>query len=483
VRQLSALDAQFLNVEDRSTFGHVGALIVLDPSRRPGGTLGLDAVRAVLEPRLHLAAPFRQRLVQGPLGLGYPYWADDPDFDIEYHLREIGLPSPGTAEQLAEQVARIHARPLDRSRPLWEMYLVHGLEDDRCALYSKVHHAVIDGISGAELLATIMDATPETRDVDPEPWHPEPLPAPWELLPAMALSSVSRTRTAVTGLARSLPHLTAVPGARLVPGAQTVADVARAISGLAGLNPPVLGPRRDLIAPRTPFNGPITAHRRFAYTSVPLDEVKEVKKAFGMTVNDVVLTLAAGVLRRWLLDRDALPTIPLVAAVPVSVRDESSAELGNQVSVMSVALPTQLADPLARLEAVADDVEVAKLAFDALPATILQDLSAVLPTALSGLAARAMFRLVSVPGVPFNLFISNVPGPQLPLFIAGARVEGLFPVSAVTTLSGGLNITLFSYNGSLDVGFVACREMVPDVWRMAGFLRDELDTLVALASD
>jgi WS/DGAT/MGAT family acyltransferase len=262
-----------------------------------------------------------------------------------------------------------------------------------------------------------------------------------------------------------------------------VADVARAISGLAGLNPPVLGPRRDLIAPRTPFNGPITAHRRFAYTSVPLDEVKEVKKAFGMTVNDVVLTLAAGVLRRWLLDRDALPTIPLVAAVPVSVRDESSAELGNQVSVMSVALPTQLADPLARLEAVADDVEVAKLAFDALPATILQDLSAVLPTALSGLAARAMFRLVSVPGVPFNLFISNVPGPQLPLFIAGARVEGLFPVSAVTTISGGLNITLFSYNGSLDVGFVACREMVPDVWRMAGFLRDELDTLVALASD
>ena len=480
MRQLSPLDAQFLHVEDRSTFGHVGALIVLDPPA-DGGRLSLDDVRAVLEPRLHLAGPFRQRLVEVPLGLGYPYWVDDPAFDLEYHLREGGVPPHGTAEQLGEQVARIHARPLDRTRPLWEMYLLHGLDDGRYALYSKVHHAAIDGGSGAELLAIVMDPAPEPREVDPEPWRPDPLPAPWELLPGVATSAAARTRTVATGLARSLPHVMSVPGVRSLPGAQTVADVAGVVGGLAGFGSAADGPPRDLAVPRTPFNGPITAHRRFAFASVPLDQVKLVKDAFGLTVNDVVLTLTAGVLRRWLLDRDALPTIPLVAAVPVSVRDAASAEFGNQVSVMTVALPTHLAEPLDRLEAVADDVSVAKLAFDTLPATLLQDLSAVLPTALSGLASRALFRLVARPGPPFNLFVSNVPGPQLPLFVAGARVAGVYPVSAVTTISGGLNITVFSYDGSLDVGFVACREMVPDVWRMTGFLRDELDALLAFA--
>ncbi len=495
MRQLSALDAQFLNIEDRSTFGHVGALIVLDPAPTEDGRLTLDAVRAVLEPRLHLAAPFRQRLVEVPLGLGYPSWVDDPDFDLEYHLREVGLPQPGTSERLGEQVARIHARPLDRSRPLWELYLVHGLEGSRYALYSKVHHAAIDGISGAELLATIMDVTARSREVAPEPWEPAPVPGWWSLLPRAATATAARSRDLVTGLPRSLPHVTSLPGAHLVPGLRTVADAAGAVRSLVRADGAVPRPRRDLVAPRTPFNGPITAHRRFAYGSVRLDRVKQVKNSFAMTVNDVVLALIAGVLRRWLLDRDALPRIPLVAAVPVSVRDEGPGDEGpgdrrpgdraaddggNQVSVMQVALPTHLADPQARLQAVAEEVAVAKAEFDALPATILQDLSAVLPTALSGLAARALFRLVTVPGVPFNLFVSNVPGPQLPLYVAGARVEGVYPVSAVTDMSGGLNITLFSYDGSLDVGFIACREMVPDVWRMVDYLADELDTLVAL---
>ncbi len=486
MRRLSALDAQFLNIEDRTTFGHVGALIVLDPATAPDRQLTLDAVRDVVEPRLHLAPPFRQRLVQVPLGLGYPYWANDPDFDLEYHLREVGLPQPGTAEQLGEQVARIHARPLDRSRPLWEMYLVHGLADGRYAIYSKIHHAAIDGITGAEVLATLMDVTPEPREVEPEPWGPEPVPAQWELVPQIAASVASRSRDLVTRLPRSLPHVTSLPGAQLLPGARLLAEATDLIRSLAG-GDAVGAPRREVMAPRTPFNGPITAHRRFAYASVPLERVKAVKDAFGMTVNDVVLALTAGVLRRWLLDRDALPAIPLVAAVPVSVRDPDADDApgvvpdsGNQVSVMTVALPTDVGDPRARLAAVSEQVALAKAEFDTLPATILQDLSTVLPTALSGLAARALFRLVTAPGVPFNLFVSNVPGPQQPLYVAGARVEGLYPVSAVTEMSGGLNITLFSYDGSLDVGFIACREMVPDVWRMAGYLEDELATLTAL---
>ena len=268
VKRLTSLDAQFLNIEDRTTTGHVGAVVLLDPAAAPGGDVTLDDVRAVLEPRLHLAAPFRQRLVEVPLGLGYPYWVEDPDFDLEYHLREVALPQPGTPEQLGEQVARIHSRQLDRSRPLWEMYLVHGLADGRLALYSKVHHAAIDGISGAEILAAIMDVTPEPREVDPEAWEPDRVPAPWEVLPRALSSVADRTRDLVTGIPRSLPHLAALPGAHQVPGVRAFGEaltVARAFVGL----PPARGHSRTLTAPRTPFNGPITAHRRFAYASVP----------------------------------------------------------------------------------------------------------------------------------------------------------------------------------------------------------------------
>src|SRR6476620_6070386 len=183
MRQLTALDAQFLNVESPTTVGHVGSLIVLDPSTAPGGEWNLDSVRDVFEPRLHLAAPLRQRLVEVPLGLGRPYWVDDPHFDIEFHLRELALPAPGDDEQLGEQVARIHARQLDRSRPLWEAYVITGLEGGRGAFYSKIHHAAIDGVSGAEILKTIMDVTVEPREVDPEeaPFVPRPMPSTVDL--------------------------------------------------------------------------------------------------------------------------------------------------------------------------------------------------------------------------------------------------------------------------------------------------------------
>jgi WS/DGAT/MGAT family acyltransferase len=241
---------------------------------------------------------------------------------------------------------------------------------------------------------------------------------------------------------------------------------------------------REVRAPRTPLNGTITAHRRFAFGSVPLDDVKAVKNHFGMTVNDVVMALVAAALRRWLLDHDGLPSVPLVAAVPVSIRtEEQSGTLGNQVSVMLAELPTHLADPAERLQFVRDAMLDAKRAFDAVPASLLQDLSALIPTALSGLAARALFRLSTLPGVLFNLFVSNVPGPQLPLFIAGARVEGIYPVSAVTDMTGGLNVTLFSYDGTLDFGLVACREMVPDVWKLIGYLELAMAELLRLVPE
>ena len=352
MRKLTALDAQFLNVESPTTVGHVGSLIVLDPATAPGGVFDLDSVRAVFEPRLHLAAPLRQRLVEVPLGLGRPYWVDDPHFDIEFHLRELALPAPGTREQLAEQVARIHARQLDRSRPLWEAYVITGLAGGRCAFYSKIHHAAIDGVSGAEIIETIMDLGPEPREVPPEDsaFVPRRMPSTVNLvrrgLRQVALNPVELLRT----VPRSLRYLDRLPGAANYPGTRLVSEAAAVVGRLLGeeARPPLES--RQLKAPRIPLNGAITAHRRFSFGSLPLADVKAVKNHFGLTVNDVVMALTAAALRRWLLDHDALPESPLVAAVPVSIRtDDQRGAGGNQVSVMLAELPTHLAGPEERM--------------------------------------------------------------------------------------------------------------------------------------
>ncbi|HET7173544.1 MAG TPA: wax ester/triacylglycerol synthase family O-acyltransferase [Nocardioidaceae bacterium] len=484
MRQLSSVDAQFLHVENATTVGHVGSLLLLDPGTAPGGALSLNDLRAAIEPRLHLAAPFRQRLVTVPLGLGRPYWVDDPDFDLEFHLREVALPAPGDDRQLGEQVARIHARPLDRSRPLWEMYLVHDVADGRQAIYSKVHHAAIDGVSGAELVAAVLDVSSEPRVVEPpeEPWSPGDVPGTAERLVRGLLSMVSQPVEVARTLPRTLPHLAELPGASLVPGVEVVSAVAdAAVRLLAPGGPLPAARRRTLVVPATPLNGQITAHRRVAFGSLPLSEVKAIKDALGMTVNDVVMAVCATVLRRWLLDHDGLPEVPLVVAVPVSVR-ASDATGSNQISVMLVALPTQVGDPAERLDAVQAAVAEAKAQFEAVPATILQDVAGAVPTALSGLAAKAAFQLVAMGGLPFNLFVSNVPGPQLPLYVAGARVLGMYPMSAVSDVTGALNITVFSYDGRLDLGLVVCRELVPDVWNLVGYFRDALTELSELVS-
>ncbi len=484
MQQLSSLDTQFLNIENATTSGHVGSLILLDPARGSGVDLTLDDLRAVLEARLHLVSTFRQRLVTVPFGLGRPYWVDDPQFDIEFHLREISLPAPGDESQLGEQVARIHARPLDRTRPLWEMYLIDRVVDGRQAIYSKVHHAAIDGVSGAEILATIMDVTVEPRTVEPplELWDPEPLPGSGDLLAKGLVSMATQPLEAVRILPGALPHLADLPGASLIPGAQTISRIGDSLVAMASgaVGRQHTTGRRRITTPPTPLNAHITAHRRFAFGSLPLEEVKQVKNTFGMTVNDVVMALCATVLRRWLLDHDGLPDIPIVVAVPVSVRADGEPGEGNQISVMLVELATQIREPRQRLEAVREAVAVAKEQFETVPATILQDFAAAIPTALSGLAAKAIFQMQTVRAFPFNLFVSNIPGPQLPLYVAGARVEGVYPVSAISNLTGALNITLFSYDGELDFGLIACRELVPDVGRMIGYLREALDELLVL---
>jgi diacylglycerol O-acyltransferase len=486
MRQLSPLDAQFLMIESPTTVGHVGSLLVLDPSTAPGGLWDLDTVRDLVEARLHLSPIFRQRLVEVPLGLTRPYWVDDPHFDIEFHVRELALPAPGSDQQLGEQVARIHARALDRRRPLWEVYVISGLAEGRAAVYSKVHHAAIDGVSGAEILATVLDIRPEPRKVEPEaqPFVPRPVPSRLNLvgrgLTAMAANPVEIARTVPS----ALRYLDQLPGAGRLGPARGITDAASALGRLVGggKRPEASATARRLKAPRTALNGTITAHRRFSFGSVPLGDIKTVRSRFGGTVNDIVMVLCTSALRRWLLDHGSLPDAPLVAAVPVSVRRrDPNGAVGNQISVMLAELPTQMPDPEDRLAAMRAAMDAAKARFDAVPATLLADLSVLVPTAGSGLAARALFNLATVPGPPFNLFVSNVPGPRMPLYLAGAKVEGVYPVSAVTSVTGALNITLFSYNGSLDFGLIACREMVPDVWNLIGYLKDALAELVKLS--
>jgi WS/DGAT/MGAT family acyltransferase len=471
VRQLTGLDAAFLAMETRTVFGHVGSVSVVDPSTAPE-PLTLERFTRVVESRLPLVPLLRRRLVEVPLGLDQPYWIEDPDFDIEFHVRELALPAPGSNRQLADQAARLHARPLDRSRPLWELYLIFGLAGGRAAIYSKVHHAAIDGVSGNDILAALLDLSPEGRPpTEPPPRRTERQPSAAELL---ARSAVSLTRHPLraarlsVGLLRSAPALVANPAWPRLP----------LVDRLLGRNGDAVLSRPGLRAPPTPFNRSITQHRRWGIASLPLPQIKRVKNALQVTVNDVVLALCAGALRRWLLDHDALPDGPLIAAVPVSVRTtEQEGAHGNRVSVMLAVLPTHLPGARDRLRAVHECMRAAKEQHGALPADLLADVTQFAMPALAGQAARmaARLRLVERTSL-FNLIISNVPGPNVPLYYAGAELLAYYPLSAIVD-GQGLNITAMSYRDTLFFGVTACRELVPDVEMLMAYLTEELQVL------
>ncbi len=460
-------------METSSVFGHVGSICVVDPSTSPE-PLTLQRLTDVVGSRLHLVPPFRRRLATVPFGLDQPYWIEDPDFDLEFHIREIALPPPGTNTMLAEQAARLHARPLDRSRPLWEMYLISGLAGGRMAVYAKVHHAAIDGISGADILATMLDVTPEPREVEPpEPVRPDRVPSQVGLLARSTLSLPRHPLRAVrmsTDLVRAAPALARGTKRPWIPVVDDA--LARRRGRSATLE------RSHLRAPATPWNRPITPHRRWAFRDVSLPEAKKVKNAAGVTLNDVVMALCAGALRRWLTEHDALPDRPLVAAIPVSVRtEEQQGQGGNRVSAMLSSLPTHLADPLERLQAVTEATRRAKEQHGALPADLLSDVTKFAMPALAGQAARLGARLRLLERInPFNLIISNVPGPRVSLYYAGAELLAYYPLSAIAD-GQGLNITVMSYRDQLHFGLIACRKLVPDLESMADHLEQELDVL------
>ncbi len=476
MQQLTGLDTSFLNLETPSTYGHVSGLAIFDPSTAPVPPT-LEDLQKLIEQRIHLLPPYRRRLVEVPFGLDHPYWIEDPDFDLDFHVRHIGLPPPGDHRQLSEQVSRIVARPLDRARPLWELYVIEGLEGGYVAQLTKIHHCCIDGVSGAELLTTLLDIEPEPREVDPprRAWRPEPEPTELEMW-LRGMWGVAGTPRKVFRIVReSLRHLPALSrslGFGELPGESL-------LNRAVGRRPDPMLSEASTPAPRTVFNDKITPHRRFAYGSLSLQEVKEIKKQRGVTVNDVVLALCAGALRRYLEERRELPADPLIAMVPVSVRtEEQKGAMGNQVSSMSASLHTHVKDPLTRLDRIHESMRIAKEQHKALPATLLQDFAQFAPPAVAARAARVVARaaVANWVDVPFNVIISNVPGPQFPLYGFGSKLVASYPVSANND-GVGLNITVQSYNGSLDFGAIACRELMPDVWDLIDYLHDALSEL------
>jgi len=493
MQQLTGMDAAFLHMETVATQGHVGSLTIFD-AKSAAAEFGFEEVKNILQERLHLAPVLRRRLVEVPFGLDQPYWIEDPDFDIDYHVREIALPPPGDERRLAEQVARIHERALDRRRPLWELYVIWGLADGHVAQYTKIHHSAVDGVSGAELLAVLLDLEPEPAKPEPPetPWKPEAVPTDLEMLlrgvgtlATQPLKALRFQRRTLQTMGRSDPGsaaLAAILPATANLGAAGLALVDRVVT--SRLPKPTnsegeVMERPTLRAPRTIFNHTISPHRRFGFGSLSLDTTKEVKKAFGVTVNDVIMALCGGALRRYLLDLGELPDDSLLAMVPVSIRTEDQkAAMGNQVSAMIATLATDEADPAARVRTIHEAMVAAKETYNAIPADLLMDYTQFATPALAARAARAVARarLADRINLPFNVTVSNVPGPNFPLYGAGARMVGCFPVSAIAD-GVGLNITVMSYMGDLDFGIVACREMLPDPFVLIDHLRDDLEQL------
>jgi len=479
VQQLSGLDAAFLQMETSRTFGHVSSLSIFerpkDPSFRP-----FEAFRTQVQNRLPLVEPLRRRLVEVPFGLDRPYWIADPDFDLEFHVRQIGLAPPGSVEQITDQVARIVGRPLDRTRPLWELYVIEGLENNEFGVLTKIHHATIDGASGVEMMSILLDPGPKTRpESEPDDnWQPDQVPSPLDLLSRASINLTRNPMRASRLALRSMGELAKV--ARRVDIANTLDAIQRRLrppSAEQRDRAPIL-PR--IAAPSTPFNKAITPHRRFAIGSVPLDDVKAIKNRLGVTLNDVVMAVCAGALRRYLDASDSLPAEPLVAMVPVSIRSGDEADKWtNRVFGLTASLPTDIDDPEERVRAMSVTMNAAKQRFELMPAELIMDFTQFAMPALATRAIRlaTSTRVADRLNPPFNVVISNVPGPRQPLYAAGARMKHFYPVSTITD-GQGLNITVQSYTDTLDFGLVSCRELVPDLWDLLQMCLDEVQTLM-----
>jgi len=459
MRRLSGIDADMLYGETESCHMHVCGLLVLDPSSAPWG-FGFDAWRSLVASEVEHLPPLRERLVPVPLGLDRPVWVDDPAFDLDRHLHHVALPAPGGARELAALVGALASYKLDRSHPLWEMWFIEGLQGGRLAVFSKVHHACLDGMAGAMLLGRLFRSkrTRPPRLAEPPRAEAARVPSGLELL-ARGLVGSPRAPLRV---------------------ARAFGETVSAFRNLARMRGSGEGwPALPFQAPRTSLNRPVTPRRSFAFAELPLAEVKAVKKAFGVTVNDVVLALCSGALRRYLDERGELPAEPLVAAVPVSTRSgEQMGSFGNIVSGMFAPLATDVADPAERLRAVSAGTRGAKRLYETGIEDAVMRWAALPRPAAVALAVRFASWLRLSERLPpiFNVLISNVPGPPVPLYAGGARLVACYPMGPLVD-HVALNVTVMSCGDALGFGFLTCPEAVPDAWALADGVSTALDEL------
>ena len=457
--RLTAIDASFLHQEGPVSHMHIGALVVAE-GPAPNYDDLLDSVRR----RLHMVPRYRQRLVFPPASSGRPLWTDDTDFNLEYHVRHTALPSPGSHEQLQNLCGRVFSQQLDRSKPLWEMWLIEGLDDGSFGLLTKAHHAMIDGIAGVDLATVLFDLGPEPTPVDEslDPWIPEQAPNPIDLL-----------RAGAAGMAKASMAVTAKALNSLRTPDRALLDARVAAEGIgeivwAGLNP----------APITPLNVEIGPHRRFASVVSELSDFKAVKNAFGGTVNDVVLAVVAGALRTWLHKRGVRTEgMELRALVPVSVRvEDQRGQAGNRLAAMRGPLPVWVADAVERLEVVRGAMADLKESKQAIGAEVLSNVQNFAPPTVLAQASRINFstRL-------FNLLVTNIPGPQFPLYIAGRKMHTVFPI-AFLPKDHALAIAIMSYDGHMNFGLLGDYDALYDLDELALAIEGALAELVTLAS-
>ena len=492
--RLTGLDGAFLALESPTTHLHVMGTMVFDPSEI-NGALTFRRIRSHVDERVPLVPPFRMRMVEVPFGLQHPTLVEDPDFDLDYHVRRTSIPAPGGPDELAELVADLSSRPLDRARPLWEFHVVEGLAEGRVGIVAKVHHAIIDGVSGAQVLAAFFDLSPDptprplfggnrlrighpTGDTESNPvemgeWDEDPLVGSgWSraALPGeldQLWSSLNRLPDQIDAVARSI--------------ARTVQTV-RATSSRNQETGPTSTPS-PFQAPLTSVNGAISSHRRVAFAELSLVDVRKVSRVFGGTTNDVVLAVTAGGLRTLFARRDEEPDTSLVAMVPVSVRTEAEqGVLGNRVSGLLVSLATGVVDPVARLRRISDSMGLAKERNRASGPELFASWAEVAFPAVATRLSRLVtnLRLFDHVAPPFNLIVSNVPGPEFPLYMAGSRMVSMHPLGPIVE-GIGLNVTVFSYLDTVHVGIQGCWDLVPDVAMLASGMEEALAELVAAA--
>jgi len=460
MHRLSGLDASFLYLETPRAHMHVGMIAIIEADQGGGG-YSFERLQELVASRIHLVPPFRRRLLRVPFDLHHPVWIEDPDFDIIHHVRRVSVAAPGGRRELASLAGRILSTPLDRSRPLWEVWIIEGLKKGRVGFLTKVHHAAVDGVTGASLLAHLFDMEREPGSRPPPPPRtPEPIPSETDLL-RDALAERAKQPWKMLKVVRDS-----------VRAARDVVRVRRDKSIPNGATP--------LTAPRTRFNGSVAAQRSVAFARVPLRGVKTIKNAFGTTVNDAVLAVVAGALQRYLAAKDELPTTPLLATCPISVHSDTMS--ANKVSAMFTSLATDVSDPVERLRIIKQATRGAKEEHKAIGAAMLQNWAQFAAPTTFNVAARAYsaMNLADRHRPIHNLVISNVPGPPFPLYLGGAELVAVYPLGPVLE-GAGLNVTALSYKDALDFGFIVSQNLCPDLWSLAEAVEPAFEELLRAA--